>query len=150
MAKGLRLLGHPVHAALSHFPLALLALAPLADVAAWLLAVEDLWRAGYWCLVGGVVAAIPTAVSGLVDFAAFEQDNPAATPATWHMMAMFTAVALSAAGLILRRGSVPEGDSPVLVLVLEGLGAAAVLTGGWLGGELVYGHGVGLRKPRRR
>lgn len=150
MAKGLRLLGHPVHAALSHFPLALLAIAPLADAAAWLLAVENLWHVGFWCLVGGVVAAIPTAVSGLFDFAALETDSPAAGSATWHMMAMFTAVSLSAAGLILRRGTVPEGDSPVLILVLEGLGAAAVLAGGWLGGELVYGHGVGLREQERR
>lgn len=149
MAKGLRLLGHPVHGALSHFPLALLAVAPVADAAAWLLAVEALWHVGFWCVAGGLVVAIPAAISGLFDFAALETDSPAASAATWHMIAMFTAVSLSAAGLILRRSALPEGDSPLLVLVLEGAGAAVVLAGGWLGGELVYGHGVGVRRPER-
>ncbi|MFW6175796.1 MAG: DUF2231 domain-containing protein, partial [Acidobacteriota bacterium] len=41
----------------------------------------------------------------------------------------------------------PEGSRLAWTLVLSGLGLLLVAVGGWLGGDLVYSHGVGARRP---
>jgi uncharacterized membrane protein len=151
MRKGLRLFGHPVHPPLTAFPLVLLALAPVADAAGWLRAEELPWRIGFWCLAAGLVAALPTALTGFFDYSAIPSESPAAKTGLWHLSVMLSAVSLSGLGLAFRGGQVPEGDARALALALEASGAALVLAGGWLGGHLVFHHAVGVEGgPSRR
>jgi uncharacterized membrane protein len=139
-----RALGHPVHPPLTAFPLVLLVLAPVADAAGWLRAEELPWRLGYWALVAGLLAALPAAATGFLDFARVPSDTPAAKTGLMHLSVMLSAVSLSGLALVFRGGQVPGADARVLALVLEAGGALLVLGGGWLGGHLVFHHAVGV------
>ncbi len=150
MARGLRLFGHPVHPPLTAFPLVLLALAPVADAAGWLAADALFWRMGFWCLVAGLVAALPAAAAGFVDFSSIPSDTPAARTGLWHLSVMLSAVSLSGLGLVFRGGQVPDEGAQLLAVLLEASGALLVLAGGWLGGHLVFHHAVGVEgRPQR-
>lgn len=148
--SGLRLFGHPVHAACSHFPMALLVLSPLADATAWWLDEETFWQLGFWGLTVGIVAAIPTVLAGFVDLAKLPPGSRAASTALWHMSMMLAAVGSSTFGLVLRQGTLAAEGAMKAVMALEIAGASLLLVGGWLGGELVFRHGVGVRTERPR
>lgn len=163
--RGLRLLGHPAHAALSAFPIALLSASFAVDGAALLTGDASWWRVSFWAVAAGLVAAVPTACAGLVDLAALagdgdEERSSAAGQATTepamhgaraamktgvtHMLLMLAAVGFFTADLALRGGpAAPSGSRLAAVLVVDGLGAALLVIGGWYGGELVFRHGVG-------
>jgi uncharacterized membrane protein len=142
--KGLRLLGHPVHALLSDFPLALLGTSLIWD-AIGIVRGETLWWAiSFWDMALGVAAGVAAATAGAVDYAAIERDDPALSTATRHMLVMGTAVSLYSVALLVRGGpSPPIGVARNATLVLEGIGLAALSVGGWFGGHLVFHHGVG-------
>ena len=140
----MRLFGHPLHPPLTAFPLVLLTLAPVADAAGWLRAEALLWQLGFWCVAGGLVAALPAALTGFIDYTAVPSESPAAKTGLFHLCAMLGAVSLSALGLAFRGGPVPEPDARALALGMEAGVALLVLGGGWLGGHLVFRHAVGV------
>jgi uncharacterized membrane protein len=121
---------HPVHAALVHLPMGLLLATPLFDA----LGRKEVASA---CCALGCAGAVVAAVAGFVDFGKLERDSPAETTAFWHMGAMLVALSAFAATLLLR------GTTDVGLLACDALGLGALGVGGWLGGELVYRHGVG-------
>ncbi len=148
--RGLRLFGHPAHAALSAFPGVLLSISVLGDAGSWLLGSPFSWRASFWTLAVGLVAAIPTACVGLVDYGAIPEGHAAAKTGSTHMVLMATAVACFAIALVVRGSpQAPHGMARVGVVALDASGAAFLLLGGWYGGELVFGHGIGSRAPPR-
>lgn len=155
---GLRVLGHPLHAALSAFPLALLATSVALDGVALYSSETFWWRASFWAVAGGLVAAVPTAGAGLVDLAALTGGTGAEAPGARqrtvmktgiiHMLLMLAGVGFFAADLAMRGGNAPpEGARLPVTLAIDALGAALLLTGGWYGGELVFRHGVGVDRP---
>jgi uncharacterized membrane protein len=135
-----RIAGHPLHPALAHLPIGLWLAAVLWDALAWWRATEPLWgQLGFWCLSLGLAAAIPAIAAGLIEYFALRPGEPAMATATAHMMAMFAATALFGASWVVR-----TVDGGVRWAAALGFGGAALLlVGGWLGGSLVYRHGVG-------
>ncbi|MDE2293699.1 MAG: DUF2231 domain-containing protein, partial [Elusimicrobia bacterium] len=75
--------------------------------------------------------------------------GPAERTADRHAVVMAAASGLEALGLLLRAGpGAPAHPLPAAAVAL--FAAGALMVGGWLGGELVYRHGVGvqaLEKP---
>jgi uncharacterized membrane protein len=144
-AHGLRLAGHPVHAALAAFPIAFLSIAIVVDLAALFTGEAFWWEVAFWAVVAGLCAAIPTAGAGMIDLVAIDEGDPAMKVGTRHMSLMATAVGLFVIEVSLRGGSSPPtGTTLVATLALDGLGAALLVIGGFYGGELVFGHGVGV------
>lgn len=146
--KRLTALGHPIHPALTDFPLALLPAALVFDaVGAWI--DPRAFTAGYLCVLAGVVMSAPTAVSGLLDLVAIpKQEEEAADLAIWHLCAALTGVGLFVGSLVARpRLAAPMGSGVWVVLALELAGTLALLGAGWLGGHLVFHHGLGVDKP---
>ena len=144
MSKGLRVFGHPLHAVLSDFPVALLGTSLLWDaIGVW--RNEAVWWAiSFWDVALGLVVALVTAMAGAVDYAAIKERDRALRLATTHMILMLSAVSLYAASLLWRGGpSPPVGAARVGVLVLESAGLVLLVVGGWCGGHLVFHHGVG-------
>ena len=146
--RRLRLLGHPLHPPLTHFPLALLLTAPVWDALALLGWADGTpwWTVARWVLGLGLLLAVPAAVSGLLDYAALPETSPAEGTARTHLLAAGSGIVLSAGSFLLRGYSV--GDAPEAVAWTVGLGLAGAVTlgvAGWLGGELVFRHGVGVR-----
>jgi uncharacterized membrane protein len=149
MRRGLRLAGHPVHAMLSDFPMVLLLLWTALDAAAFVLDSSMLWQLGHWALIGGVVAAGFAATAGLVDYATIDATRPrAARTAVAHMLVMLSVVTLAIVALVFRTSSMPRHVDRLLHVVALVLVAAGLAGGGWLGGHLVFRHGVGVDGAR--
>ena len=92
------------------------------------------------CLVGvGVLAAVPTALSGLSDWA--DVRGGSRRVGTLHAIGNITALTLHVLSWFARRGgNRPRG------LLLSGLGLSAATLAAWLGGHLSFRRGVGVNE----
>jgi uncharacterized membrane protein len=67
------------------------------------------------------------------------------------MLCVLIALGCYGAALLVRGGpDSPRGSALVITLAIEALGLGLLLLGGYLGGELVYRHGVGRIEPHPR
>lgn len=132
---------HPLHPALVHFPVACWSLAVAADfaslhfgAAAWV------WSGGL--LAVGCAMAVVAMLAGLLELARVPE-GVAMRDAYLHMSAMLVALLLFATSLLLRLDHLKPLAPNVASLLLDTGGFLALAVGGWLGGKLVYGYGVG-------
>lgn len=136
---------HPLHPAIVHFPVACWSLAVAADFASLWLDVAAAQWAAQWSgglLAVGCTMALAAVVAGMIELPRVPE-GPAMRVAYVHMGAMLTAFCLFTARLILRLDGITPLAPDTLSLVLGGCGFLALALGGWAGGVLVYGHGVG-------
>jgi uncharacterized membrane protein len=141
---------HPLHPALVHFPVACWSLGTLADATSVLHPDASLAQYAAVLLGIGCAAGLLAAVAGLVELLGLPAAHPAGRDASWHMALALTAWCLYAGSLGLRidfdaRLLLPPGAA---ALAASGLGFAVLLAAGWMGGKLVYGHGVGVTGRR--
>ncbi len=140
--RGLRVLGHPLHPALVHFPVALWT-ASLAADGAMIATGAAFWGAlAWWSLVAGLAMAAVAALAGFVDYSLLPQTHPAFTTATVHMLAMSLSALLFLGSAVLRGG--PDSTAGAGALICSALGFLALMVGGWLGGTMVYHFGVAV------
>ncbi len=150
MSKGLRVLGHPLHAVLSDFPLVLLGTSLLWDAVGIWRGESVWWAISFWNIALGLAAAAAAAIAGMVDYAAIEQHDAAAGTANRHMLLMFAAMLPYIISLVIRGGPVPPvGGAGIAALLLEGVGLLLLTIGGWYGGHLVFHYGIGRDTPTR-
>ncbi len=135
--------GHPVHPPLTDATIGMFTLAAgLAVLGKSGVAEGKLGPAAWLALVGGLIVAAPTALTGFADWLQIDWGTPLWRTATLHLTAMVTAVALFAVATWLqwsgyRHGTVTSGG-----LILTLVGFAALTAGGWLGGAIVFVHGM--------
>lgn len=137
---------HELHPALIHAPLVLLPAAAIVDVAAVTsrrrlrrFGLEMAGRRLWWAAVGtGLVAGL----AGMAASQEIRLDDEAAQDAMWlHGIGNFT-ILLAGAGLGAWRSA--HRATPASAAIGASAVAAAVYTA-WLGGELVYTHGAGVK-----
>lgn len=93
-----------------------------------------------YCMGAGIIGAIAASIPGFMDFLSITNDTVKKT-AAFHMVLNVAAMFLYTANFFLRvGGAVDFGAS----LVLSGATIAILIVSGWLGGELVYIHRVGV------
>lgn len=142
--KAYRLFGHPIHPLLVHFPIALWSISLVWDGIGIVLGAPVWWAISFWSLCGGTAMALPAGIAGLLDYAALAQGSPAEKVAIRHMMTMAAAGTMWLLSLIIRGGpSVPSGGRLAAALACSAAGLLLTMYGGWLGGALVYRHGIG-------
>jgi uncharacterized membrane protein len=148
MQRGLRVLGHPLHAILSDFPLALLGTSLLWDVIGLWRGEEVWWAISFWSITLGLAMAVLAAFAGAVDYAAIPEESRALGAALRHMLLMLCALAPYLISLMVRAGAgAPAGKALFAVLAFEVVGVLLLSIGGWYGGHLVFHYGVGGDKP---
>jgi uncharacterized membrane protein len=132
---------HPLHPAIVHFPVACWSLAVAADFAALRFG-EGAWRWSGGLLAVGCVMALAAMAAGLLELPRVPE-GAAMRDTYWHMSAMMVALMLFATRLLLRwdHGQLLAPDT--ISLLLDASGFLALTVGGWIGGRLVYDHGVG-------
>jgi uncharacterized membrane protein len=97
---------------------------------------------------GGLLLALPTALTGLLDWLAIEKGTPARTIATIHLFTMLSATVLFALTWIVQLDGYKD-DVVKTGAWLLGLGAESLLAaGGYIGGSLVFVYGVRVLKRR--
>jgi nitrite reductase/ring-hydroxylating ferredoxin subunit/uncharacterized membrane protein len=126
--------GHPIHPALIPFPLAFLLGAALFDIAGSIWDGEPWMRTGLYLTVLGLVAGVAAAIPGILDFVnTVPPRSSGRSRALRHGLTNTTGLLCFAIALFLKRRNVPSTG----VVVLETIGAAALIYGSWLGGVLV-------------
>jgi uncharacterized membrane protein len=145
-------LGHPVHPAVVHMPLALWIGAALLD-ALYLLGVQNdalVHLALYAVLLGlaGALIAVPT---GLADWMPIKRGKPARRLGIYHMALNGVAAVMFTANFILRADALdePEPVNPVIA-TLSIVGALILLVSGYLGSLLAFDHGVSVARLSKK
>lgn len=134
---------HPLHPAIVHFPIACWSLAVAADFASlWLGERAWQWSGGLFAV--GCAMALVAAMAGLFELARVPEGE-ALRDTYWHMGLMICALTLFATRLLLRLDHLQPLAPNIISLLLDAIGFTALAFGGWLGGKLVYGHGIGQR-----
>lgn len=138
-------MSHPLHPALVHFPVAGWSLATIADIASLWLG-EPAWRFAAVLMAVGCLAALAAMAAGLWEFAKLRDGNPALPVANRHMLCALAAFCAYATSLLLRwsNGELHAPGMPALAASIVGF--ALLGATGWLGGQLVYAHGVGVSR----
>lgn len=140
-------MSHPLHPALVHFPVACWSLATIADLASlqW---GEPAWKLAGALLAIGTLGALAAMASGFMELVKLDADHPATRDLNRHMLLVMTAFCLYAASLFLRLDGTTLLRPDAMDIGLGVAGFVVLGVAGWLGGKLVYGHGVGVeRRP---
>jgi len=90
----------------------------------------------------GLIAAVPTIITGLVDLVAIPSDAPARTLGWLHLTAMATATGLFAGTFAVQLDGYRDGQILTLALVLGLIAELTLTVGGYLGGALTYVYGL--------
>lgn len=132
-------LGHPAHPLLTDIPIGAWTSAALLDLIEIVGGAHGTARRGSDTLVGlGVLAALPTAASGLSDLSDEVDDRMLAAGAA-HAAGSIAATGLCAASYLARRRG-----SRTLGISLSLLGTGVLIVAGFLGGHLSYRKGLGV------
>lgn len=137
---------HPIHPMLVPVPIGLWLFSLVSDII-YLSGGAPIWLdLAFYTMAGGIIGALAAAIPGLVDFLSLRERKTSRIAAA-HMTLNLTLVVLYAVNLWLR-------TRPDVVLrtpfTLSIIGIVLLVISGWLGGELVYVHGVAVEEPRLR
>ena len=135
---------HPIHRMLVAIPIGLWVFSIVADICHRLGWGSGAWSdVAFYTIGGGIVGALLAAIPGFIDFLSIT-DAKAGKLALYHMIVNLIAVALFAVSFGLRWA----GSTSGLTVVASVVGLIVVGVGGWLGGELVYVHQMGVAPTR--
>jgi uncharacterized membrane protein len=144
----------PVHPTLVHFPIALLFLSVAADLVGFFSNSASLRNTGWWALIGAALGGVVTVAAGVYDMRRATLEEEVHRLVHQHMKVGFALLA-SIIGLTVWRWTIytqPELSVSAMYLDVAVLTMGLAGFQGWLGGELVYSHGVFVKRaaPRAR
>lgn len=146
MASPASIGGHPIHPMIIPFPIALWVFSLVADVI-YMWRGNLVWRdwIAFYALLGGIIGAVAAAVFGIVDWLAIK-DREVKKVADWHARLNVIALLVFAASFYLRTAGGLQwvGGSYTIPVLLSVVGVILITISGWLGGELVFRHGVAV------
>jgi uncharacterized membrane protein len=135
--------GHPIHPPLTDATIGAYAFAALAATADVLGVSDHAATHGWWlALFAGLLFTIPTAGTGFADWLRIPTGTPLWRTATAHMITNLIAGAVFLAALLVGKGSFDSGDVEAAPYVLTLIGFGILTLGGWLGGSIVFVHGM--------
>jgi uncharacterized membrane protein len=105
--------------------------------------VEENAAKGWWlALVVALVITVPTALTGFVDWLSITWGTPLWRTATLHMAANVSAALAFLVAAIVGYDGYGDGDVTAAAFVLTLVGFGLLTAGGWLGGTIVFVHGM--------
>lgn len=135
------LAGHPLHPVMVHFPVAALLALVACDVGYWYTQ-DPFWiRVGLWLAGIGALGGWLASIAGIIDLTTVKRIRRLVTG--WsHAIVAVVLLSLASLNWMLRF------NDPTLILpwglTLSLMTGALVALAGWLGGQLVYDHAVGV------
>lgn len=132
--------GHPIHPMLVPIPIGLFVFSLVADIAVYLGWVGAWPAVALYCIGGGIAGALLAAVFGLVDLLSLRDDH-AKKIGVAHMVINLIVVTLYIVNFWLRFEGEPVDGIPGTLSIVA---IILLLASGWLGGHMVYVHGVGV------
>jgi uncharacterized membrane protein len=135
--------GHPIHPPLTDATIGIYTFATIAAFIEVVGITHSSGAYGWWiALVVGLITTVFTALTGFADWLTLEWGSEIWKTATAHMLAMVSATALFALAAIFGHASYKHGDVSGGAFVLTLIGFGLLTLGGWLGGAIVFVHGM--------
>lgn len=137
-----KFLGHTLHQQLIPFPFGLLSTAVIFDIFHLITDSRDLANAAYWMIGAGIIGGLVAAPVGLIDWTAIPKGTRAKKVGAVHGVGNLVVLIVFAVSWLLRRDQPTAPEALALGLSFAGFVLTAAT--GWLGGELVDRHAVGI------
>lgn len=133
---------HPIHPMLVTIPIGLWVMSLVCDLVRAGGSANDNWSiVALYTMVGGIAGALVAAIPGFIDMLSLQ--SSLRRIALTHMGINLAVVALYAVNVWMRTG----GADPSMTLLLSLLAIGMLAVSGWLGGKMVYVHGVAVEMP---
>jgi uncharacterized membrane protein len=135
--------GHPLHPPLTDATIGIYTFATIAGFIEVVGITDRNGAIGWWLgLIVGLIVSAPTALTGLADWLTIKWRSPLWWTATYHLLSMVTATVFFALAAIFGHGAYSHANvsSGSYVLTLIAFGFLSL--GGWLGGSIVFVHGM--------
>lgn len=134
---------HPIHPMLVPIPIGLWIFSLVADLIHAGGSTNPAWTTvAFYCMGGGIVGALAAALPGLIDLLSLPP-GPRRTAIT-HMTINLTVVVLYVINFWMR---MPAPENPGKLVWLSLLSIGLLTISGWLGGKMVYEHGIAVDTP---
>ena len=141
---GARIGRHPIHPMLVAIPIGLCTFSFFADLVRLTRLGTSTWfDVALWAIAGGVVGALVAAVPGFFDYLTIT-DARVRDIAFAHSVTAVLVVGLYALSFRMRW----YGDQGWLPVAVSAVGLVLLALVGWLGGEMVYVHGMGMAEAK--
>jgi uncharacterized membrane protein len=135
--------GHPIHPPLTDVTIGTYTFATVAAFAEVTGITENAGAWGWWiALIFGLIMTVPTALTGLLDWLSITRGTELWKTATLHLTAMLSATVFFALAAIFGHSSYTHANVSSGAFVLTLIGFALLTLGGWLGGAIVFVHGM--------
>ena len=135
--------GHPLHPPLTDITIGTYTFATVAAILDVANLVQRKAAYGWWiALVVGLCSTALTATTGLIDWLSIEWGSELWKTATAHLTAMLAATGAFLAAVLVGHHGYTQGDVSGGAFALTLVGFVLLTTGGWLGGAVVYVHGM--------
>lgn len=140
-------MAHPLHPALVHFPIGFWTASLVFDILS-VLRVETVTAnyfvmMSWYCILFGVIAALPTAITGVAEFVTIPRSTKAQVLALGHMTLNVLLLAAYIVQLSLRNTDALQVSTPALLA--NGFSFVMLGVSGYLGGKLAYEYRIGSR-----
>jgi uncharacterized membrane protein len=134
---------HPLHPILVLIPAGLWIGSLIFDIVFRVTGNPFWFQAASWNILFGLFGAFVAALAGLVDLITLPMSDAARRTGITHMSLNLGIVFLYAINLLIRGFGPPMGATTA-PFVLNIISVTLLLVSGWLGGELIYRHGIAI------
>ena len=139
--------GHPLHPPLTDAAIGTYTFSAVAGVLSALGVAEEQFAHGWWlALVVGLVFGGLSAVTGVAEWLTISPGTPLKRTTNAHAIAQAGATVFFALAAIFGHGSYADDEVGAGALVLTLIGFVLLTLGGWLGGAIVFVHGMRVLK----
>ena len=141
LVKGLP--GHPLHPPLTDATIGVYTFATVAALSDVSSITNHVGAQAWWiALIWGLITTAFTATTGLIDWLSMEWGSELWKTATLHMIAMVSATVFFGLAAIFGHKDFLAGNVHATGLILTLVGYGLLTLGGWLGGAIVFVHGM--------
>ena len=135
--------GHPLHPPLTDATIGAYTAATVMAIASVVGVAHVSAAHGWWlALVVGLISTALTATTGFFDWLSIEWGSNLWKTATWHMCSMLTATVFFLIATLVGHAGYRHGAVHAGPFILTLVGFVFLTVGGWLGGAVVYVHGM--------
>ena len=135
--------GHPLHPPLTDATIGAYTFAFVAAILTKAGVAEHATAQAWWlALVVALCISVLTVLTGLLEWLTITSGTPLFRTATTHMLVMATASVCFLLAAIFGHACYVSADVSIGPFVLTVVGFAVLMVGGWLGGAIVFVHGM--------
>lgn len=135
-----RFANHPIHPMLIPFPIGLWIFSLVSDFIYRANGNEAWATVAFYSMAGGIIGAIVAAIPGFLDYLDLKPSRVKSI-ALRHMLFNVIALVLFIWNFFLREPGAPVAGFPFFLSIV---GVLLILVSGWLGGHMVYVHGMAV------